>query len=164
MQAPLHPIARDRGFSLVEIVLALGITAFCLMALLGLMTTGLQSQKVLQEETEAAALATTILEDLRNAAPNSNSPAFKIGPVPSAGGDYYESDEQLYFSRAGVLTSQDAAFFAVTLRITPPERAALPYLVFLRLDWPAAAAPENRPHGTEFLDAYRLSSQGVLTN
>ena len=42
------------AFSLIEVTLALGIVAFALVALMGLLPTGLSTQQLSQEEAEAA--------------------------------------------------------------------------------------------------------------
>jgi len=42
------------GFSLVEVVLALGVVAFAIVAILGIVPTGLSSSHGAQDETRAA--------------------------------------------------------------------------------------------------------------
>ena len=49
------------GFSLVEVVLALGVIAFSLVAILGVFPTGLASNRASINETRAAQLAQTII-------------------------------------------------------------------------------------------------------
>jgi len=54
------------GFSLVEVVLALGIMSFCLMALIGLLPVGIRSNQISAEEIHAVNLLTIMEADLRN--------------------------------------------------------------------------------------------------
>src|SRR6266516_6265509 len=53
------------AFSLVEVTLALGVAAFCLIAVLGLLPTSLRTQQASIEQTVANGVMTEILGDLR---------------------------------------------------------------------------------------------------
>ncbi|MDX6765811.1 MAG: hypothetical protein SFU85_03380 [Candidatus Methylacidiphilales bacterium] len=53
------------GFSLIEVTLALGITAFALVLLVGLLPVGLQSNKESREESIAVNLVNALIADLR---------------------------------------------------------------------------------------------------
>src|SRR5690349_21540030 len=61
--APL--VRKTAGFSLVELTLALGVAAFCLIALLGLLPASLKTQQNSIEQTVANGVITEILGDLR---------------------------------------------------------------------------------------------------
>ena len=54
-----------RGFSLVEVTVALGIAAFCLISLLGLLSVSLNSNQNAIQQTGASRVATAIMADLR---------------------------------------------------------------------------------------------------
>src|SRR5438067_2326768 len=66
------------GFSLVEVTIALGIGAFCLIAIFGLLPVGLTSNRNSVEQTKAAGVATAVFTDLRtpNPAKPSQSPRY----------------------------------------------------------------------------------------
>jgi len=53
------------GFSLVEVVLALGVAAFCLLALLGLLPIGLKTQRASANQTKANAIISQAVQFLR---------------------------------------------------------------------------------------------------
>src|SRR5438874_5357769 len=53
------------SFSLVEIVLALGVAAFCLVAVLGMLPVGLKTQQASVQQTMANAIMSQIVDDLR---------------------------------------------------------------------------------------------------
>jgi uncharacterized protein (TIGR02598 family) len=53
------------AFSLVEVTLALGVAAFCLIAVFGLLPTGLKTQQSSIQQTTANAIISTIWSDLR---------------------------------------------------------------------------------------------------
>jgi len=57
--------AKTTAFSLVEVTLALGIAAFCLIAVLGLLPTGLKTQQASIQQTTANQIISTIFADLR---------------------------------------------------------------------------------------------------
>lgn len=59
--------ATRRGFSLPEVVIALGIVAFCVIAILGLLAAGLKSGKSSLDDTVIAAAARQEMSSLRRA-------------------------------------------------------------------------------------------------
>lgn len=77
------------GFSLIEVALALGVAAFALVAIVGLIPIGMNSNQASIEQTAAAGLAASLVADLR-ATPveippaAKNSPRFQI-PLPASG-------------------------------------------------------------------------------
>jgi uncharacterized protein (TIGR02598 family) len=58
-------VRRTAGFSLVEVTLALGVAAFCLIVLVGLLPTGLKTQQASAQQTIANEITSEILGDLR---------------------------------------------------------------------------------------------------
>jgi len=62
----LQRLRSSRGFSLVEVTLALGVAAVCLLAIFGLLPIGLNSNQTTVEQTTAASLARAIVADLRS--------------------------------------------------------------------------------------------------
>src|SRR4030095_332105 len=53
------------AFSLVELTLALGIAAFCLIAVFGLMPIGVQTNRNATSQTTAANIMASVVADLR---------------------------------------------------------------------------------------------------
>ncbi len=70
-----------RGFSLVEVTLALGIITFGLIAVMGLLPTGLKLTKQSADEVAAVNIMTGISASLQ-----------KAGSTCSSGTDYYNAD------------------------------------------------------------------------
>jgi uncharacterized protein (TIGR02598 family) len=66
MTAFRHQVSpiKPEGFSLVEVVLALGVVAFAIVAILGVIPVGLSSGRSSQSETRAAQIAQDILSSL----------------------------------------------------------------------------------------------------
>jgi uncharacterized protein (TIGR02598 family) len=53
------------GFSLVEVTLAIGIAAFCLIAVFGLIPVGVQTNRTATSQTRATNLMAAVIADLR---------------------------------------------------------------------------------------------------
>lgn len=130
----------SRAFSLVEVVLALGICAFVLVALLGLFSTGLRASRESEEQVQAANLASLILAT-RMASPTSdtNLPHFAL-PANALGKGYGD-----IFGANGAMVGLDGktnstpAYRIIckagTNSATGPRLAQ----VHLMLSWPAQA-------------------------
>jgi len=136
--------AGHRAFSLVEVTLSLGVAAFCLIAVFGLLPAGLNSNKTSIEQTAATNLLTAIATDLR-AAPNpppgataQSSAQFGI-QIPAGSGSV--TSGTIYVAEDWEVThSSSGARYMVSLLITPPGSGSKQAtVVHLRLTWPAAA-------------------------
>jgi len=127
------------AFSLVEVTMALGIAAFCLLAIFGLLPVGMKSHQNAIEQTAVAGIATGIMADLRTTpATNSTSPNYNIA-IPT--------NTKLYLREDGSATSAsgtDSKYLAwVSFSVPPQPRAAT--MVHLLITWPAAADLNNNP-------------------
>ena len=75
------------GFSLVELTLALGIMAFCLLGVLGLFSVGVSTSQTSINQTSATNILSQVVADLRstpNPPPNGKSIVYGIA-FPSSG-------------------------------------------------------------------------------
>jgi hypothetical protein len=61
-----HPHPPRAGFSLIEVTIALGIAAFCLITVFGLLPIGLDSSQNAAEQTTVSGIATAISADLHS--------------------------------------------------------------------------------------------------
>ena len=59
------PVRRTAAFSLVEVTIALGVAAICLILLVGLLPAGLKTQRASAQQTIANQIMTVLLSDLR---------------------------------------------------------------------------------------------------
>jgi type II secretory pathway pseudopilin PulG len=157
MRRSLHGTA---GFSLVEVTLALGVAALCLLVLLGLLPIGLKTQKSSIQQTTATQIVSSISAVLRADARLPPGQANKVCPpgtpdpnVPcnygALHGHWAEAGhfETLYFTDGGYQTgsannsSPDAVFRAtVTYRSPPSETTGL---ATIRVTWPASLDPDD---------------------
>ena len=60
-------INSQAAFSLVEVTLALGIAAFCLMAVFGLVPVGVQTNRNATSQTAATNILSSVVSDIRAA-------------------------------------------------------------------------------------------------
>jgi uncharacterized protein (TIGR02598 family) len=147
--------ARSTGaFSLVEVVIALAVTIFCLVALFGLLSVGLRSNQATIEQAGATSILSAAVADLY-ATPQTvpsggaaNSLQFNIkipaNPVSSA-----TPMTTLYFPSNGQLSTNpsaaNSAFRLTVTPIVPSSGGGTRTATFLDLtvSWPAAASSAN---------------------
>ena len=145
--------AKTTAFSLVEVTLALGIAAFCLIAVLGLLPTGLKTQQASIQQTTANQIISTIFADLRadiRLPPGLESKVCGDNP-PCAWGDLHghwhdvATPFTLYFTneakQTGALNGDpplDAVFRATIIYRFPPSETTT--LANITVTWPARGA------------------------
>lgn len=120
------------------------MAAFALIAILGLLQTGLTSQKATTEQTAATGIATMIYSDLTAASGTSTSPRFQINLSSTP-----PSPQTLYFSETGKPTGAIGSAAAATSRYrasidiqSPAAGTKAPTGVRILVTWPAAADPQ----------------------
>lgn len=140
------------AFSLVEVTLALGIAAFCLIAIFGLMPVGVQANRNATSQTAATNIIGAVIADLRATPKNSTtssqfSISFGTNPPPM----YFDGTGQF----AGSIAPASPTPFQprYQLNITWTGSAGLPY-ADLKVTWPAAATPANASGSVETFAAF----------
>lgn len=140
------------AFSLVEVVLAIGIMAFALVATLALLPVGAESNQNSAEATRAAAIMTTLETDLKNTHPSLNGgksliygltlpyamSGASVAVNPSlAAGSYYSVglDEG-----ERVTPLPQARYQASVVIVKTPSNAMEPVLARLIVAWPGRQA------------------------
>ena len=133
-----------RGFSLVEVVLALAVASFCMVVLVGLVPVGLQRYHKADDQSSMVNLATMVTSDLA-ATPNGNgtaavnSPRFSFSiPIPtSSGGTAPQTvaPQTVYVDASGVASGtkpgaqpNSASLYRITLFFYPPASPPAPAL------------------------------------
>ena len=136
------------AFSLVEVTLALGIAAFCLIAVFGLMPVGLQTNRNAKSQTRATNLMAAVMADLR-ATPSTKTKSlqfcipFTTSPPPPP--LYFDSEGRCSSNLAGSTSPCGVAWVPsletrYQVNITLPLTGKLTY-ADLKVTWPAAADP-----------------------
>ena len=126
----------SRGFSLVEVCLALGIAAFTLLTILSLLPLGIENNQAALRQTEALNIVTGIVEDLRQATPASDPQSSRYGISPT------QETSELYLDAAGSPVPRAQAVYHVRISLTRPadgKRNATKATV--TLGWPAGSNP-----------------------
>jgi Tfp pilus assembly protein PilV len=154
----MHAFSRPNAFSLVEVVLSLGIVVFAGFALIGLLAAGLQSSQDSRERTQAATIAEALCATRRAAPTNdftvttSPQPGFPLARLDVATNNLSPL-APVYVTRDGVTNTAANADFGFLYRITPIADSGNPPLtnrvstVYLCLYWPALASPTNASTG-----------------
>lgn len=135
MNRRLHFFA---GFSLVEVTLALGVTAFCLIGLFGLLPLGVQINQSSMSQTATASLLSSIIADLR-AAPKTSLTSRQYDIT-------FGTAKLLYFDGEGRSVAPTDPNVAPRYRVTitfpaSPAGAFAPTFISLKVTWPALVDP-----------------------
>ena len=128
----------QKAFSLVELTLAMGVSSFCLLSILGVLPVGLESNQNSRERTAAASLARGIVADLRALA---QTPS--LASSPQYGIKASDTLSPIYLAEDGTkLPDKENARYLATVT----TNAASPTtFVNIRITWPAAAAADKAP-------------------
>ena len=142
------------AFSLVEVTLALGVAGFCLIAVMGLLPVGVQTQRASVQQTTANDILSAVVSDIRTVPIVSNDPGnsskqYKLF-FPANG-----QPEFLYFTNNGSTGQRanqpgsDTTFYATVSSIGPPQGAGsrTATLVKLRVSWPYNGNTSSTPAG-----------------
>lgn len=130
MKKPVPP----RAFSLVEVTLAIGIAAFCLLGIFTLLPVGATSNRDSVNTTHAASLAETVIADLRGTELGGTSLIYSLKP-DTAG------ETALYLKEDGtkVPAAADANYRVAVVVVPPSSGVIAPTQVRAVFSWPAAA-------------------------
>ena len=136
------------AFSLVEVTLALGVAAFCLIAVLGLLPTGLKTQQASIQQTTANSIISQIFSDLRadlRLPPGLASHETDGGFQPPLHGHWLQmlTPDTLYFTQEGkpVNNGGDVAAFKATITYNQLPPTATTSLASITVSWPAQGVP-----------------------
>ena len=138
---------KNASFSLVEVTLALGIAAFCLIAVFGLIPIGVQTNRNAASQTAATNIISAVVADLR-ATP-------KTSTTSSQFAIQFGQSKDLYFNgTGGFVPDTPDANSRYHLNITfPSSPTGLPY-ADLKVTWPAAATAANASGSLEMFAAF----------
>lgn len=135
------------AFSLVEVTIALGIASFCLLSILGLLLTGLTSEKSTVGQTIASSLLSQVYSELASASgTDAKTKTLEISLSQTS----MATPQTLYFSESGKPTGQigtaptaDSRYrVSIGLQRPTAPTAHAPTIVRIIVTWPAAADPK----------------------
>lgn len=139
--------SKNAAFSLIEVTLALGVAAFCSIAVFGLMPVGVQTNRTATSQTAATNIIAAVAADLR-ATPTANSSSSQFGIT-------FGTDATLYFDSVGQFSTSLDPNSRYQLNIawnnSPPT--GLQCAAF-KVTWPAAATAADATGGVEMFAAF----------
>jgi hypothetical protein len=148
-------LPKTAAFSLIEVTLALGVASFCLVAVLGLIPTGLKTQQTSTKETTANQIISQIFSILRADVRLPPGQANKVcgdnntcdwGSLHNHWRDAAVPDT-LYFTNDAKQVAlngtppSDAVFRATITYYAPPTPGYTTSLAHIRVTWPAQVDP-----------------------
>jgi uncharacterized protein (TIGR02598 family) len=136
------------AFSLVEVTLALGIAAFCLLTVFGLMPIGVQTNRNSTSQIAANDIIAAVIADLR-ATPKASNTSSQFGIT------FGTNPPPFYFDGAGQFTPSLGSDSRYQLNITwNPSAPTGSRYADLKVTWPAAATPANAGGSVEMFAAF----------
>jgi type II secretory pathway pseudopilin PulG len=155
-----RPLRETTAFSLVEVALALGVAAFALLAIMGMLPMSLKTQQASIQQTTANTIISQIFSDLRadvRLPPGQASKACPNPPDPNQPCQWDQlhghwrnvaTPDTLYFTNEAKQTGTingsppaDAVFRAkITYRFPPSETTSLADII---VSWPARVDPST---------------------
>ncbi len=131
----------NRGFSLVEVTLALGILTVGLIVLTGLLPTGLRLVKESADEASAMNIMSAMHADIQSAGSKSPTARYQIPlNTPNSGKAFFDAEGR-WLGNEGPYA---AAVFAGTWEIRA-RNSSSPPTALITVSWPALA---EKPMGT----------------
>jgi len=154
----------ESGFSLVEVVMALGICSFCLIALIGLLTSGLTSNRDTVSQTEAAGLAEMIQADLVTRRVDASGayiaePTLRYGINVPTGTSASGLAKTLFLKSDGsIAESSSKADYRVDLSFgaRASDVSAIP--VYILITWPGAANQNTGDWPSKSVGSFEIST------
>jgi uncharacterized protein (TIGR02598 family) len=124
------------AFTLVETVVALGIFAFAIVIMVGMLPVGLRSTRDVANESNAISVSSSVLGAWRHAALNSSVTLPNIVTNISIS----SGNNQFFFNEFGTQTTPEKATFRMDYQVSnDPNRPSL-YRVDLICHWPVNAS------------------------
>jgi uncharacterized protein (TIGR02598 family) len=152
------PVRRTAAFSLIEVTIALGIAALCLIVLFGLLAVGLKTQQAGVQQTTANDIMSMILGDLRADIRLPPGLVSKSQEGVSGFGLHghwaaMAQPDTIYFTNQAKMTGglnastapADAAFRAKVTYLFPPNASTS--VATVTVTWPAPVDPSTTTPG-----------------
>ncbi len=149
MKRSLHTTA---AFSLVEITLALGVAAFCLIAVLGMLPVALKTQQASVQQTTADEIISQVVGKLRAATrvppgqEDKTDNKWLLHPH-TGGGPWDATPDTLFFTNdgnsEGSAITASSVYRATITYFQPPTPGYTTSLADITVSWPPQVDPTN---------------------
>jgi Tfp pilus assembly protein PilV len=123
------------GFSLIEVVLAMGVVAFCLVSIIGLLSVGIGSTDASTEQTTLANILSAVSADLRST-PNPSVAAASAATGQAAASPIYG----IQIPPAGVTSSLSATPMSIYLGPNGERESSVAAARYLLSVWTSVPA------------------------
>lgn len=125
------------SFSLVELTLALGVAALCLISVFGLLPVGLKSNHNAASQSAAASIIAAVVADMR-ATPKTATTSTQYGVS-------FGAPKTLYFDSEGATspTLAPASRYRLSIEFPPNPTPGAATFAYLKVTWPAPASPAS---------------------
>jgi type II secretory pathway pseudopilin PulG len=135
----------ELAFSLVEVILALGVVSFALLGMVALLPIGIQATRESLEETGAINLLSEVVADRKAASGTVMSPLYRIAPLNVAGSNSFGVT-----ATNTVSTGFTGSLYRVTYVVVPPAAGPNPYQIYFKISWPVG---EPSASATSYVEA-----------
>ena len=133
------------AFSLIELTLAIGIAALCLLAVIGLVPVAVLTTRNATSQTAATNVMAAVVADLR-ATPKGNNTSAQFAIT-------FGTAQTLYFDDTGQFSTSLGTNSRYQVNVTWSGSTALRY-ADVKVTWPAAAAAANATGSIEMFAAF----------
>ncbi len=144
-----------RGFTLTEVIIALGLFIFAITALMGVIPYGMNQVQTASNESRSLAVLEAVRDDVKLALATKmkTSVVYKIN-LPTSSGD---SDIDLKISENGeqITGNRNALFRIQGILRNPQASTPNPIHLNLRATWPANAQPGKETGSVELVAAFK---------
>ena len=142
----------SQAFSLVEVVIALGICTIALFPMMSLLSNGMRLDQDARQQMQAADLATLLVTERRDAPTNTLSNAV----LPSLDQAYPATAVTKWVDFAGSSASESGAAFRLSYQVGTNSVNSSIGQIHLLFTWPPAADPGTAP------GRYELTTQVLM--
>jgi uncharacterized protein (TIGR02598 family) len=136
------------SFSLVELTLALGVAAVCLISVFGLLPVGLKANHNALSQSASASVLAAVVADMR-ATP-------RAATISRQYGVSFGTATTLYFdNQGGFATSLGPnSRYRLSIEFPPNPTAGAATFAYLKVTWPAGASPATAIGASEVFVAF----------
>lgn len=145
-------VKSNPAFTLIEVVLALGLSVFCLLTLFALLPVGLQTHLSAATRTSSALIVSGIDADLRATLKTTPAVSPRYGlHIPNAGEPASAADqpETIFLLEDGAQAAMANAQYRISLWYTPPQTPIQKTATNVRVlvSWPAQSTATRDSNG-----------------
>ncbi len=143
------------GFTLTEVVVALGLFVFAITALMGVIPAGMDQVQTASNESRAMAEMESIRDDVGLAIASKMASSLRYGLKPPAAGattavDFKISDD------GEAVTGNGTALYRIIGTVRGPAASSVdPVYLHLRATWPAKAPAGKESGAVELISAFK---------